>query len=163
MATLSSILAWRIPMDREAWRAIVHRVAKSQTRLSDYAQHKDFNTQPQTTQPGSGCPLSTPANRGSKNKLFPLNELSLKRRHSLMGRGIQKEPEFPCSTCFYYLCLFTEKGKKPIFVRRFQHSLWSARVEVARSLGFHVLRGSDPSYEAQLLENPDQSGFWKCV
>ena len=31
MATHSSILAWRIPMDRGAWRAIVHGVAKSQT------------------------------------------------------------------------------------------------------------------------------------
>ena len=31
MATLSSILAWRIPMDRGAWRAAVHRVTKSQT------------------------------------------------------------------------------------------------------------------------------------
>jgi len=29
MATHSSILAWRIPMGRGAWRAIVHRVAKS--------------------------------------------------------------------------------------------------------------------------------------
>ena len=29
MATHSSILAWRIPMDREAWWATVHRVAKS--------------------------------------------------------------------------------------------------------------------------------------
>ena len=161
MATHSSILAWRIPMDREAWRAIVHRVAKSQTRPSDYAQHKDFNT---SNNPAwLRVSLVYSWNRGSKNKLFPLNEISLKRRHSLMGRGIQKEPEFPCSTCFYYLCLFTEKGKKPIFVRRLQHSLWSARVEVARSLGFHVLRGSDPSYEAQHLENPDQSRFWKCV
>ena len=35
MATHSRILAWRIPMDRGAWRATVHRVAKSQTRLSD--------------------------------------------------------------------------------------------------------------------------------
>ena len=35
MVTHSSILAWRIPMDREAWRATVHGVAKSQTRLSD--------------------------------------------------------------------------------------------------------------------------------
>ena len=35
MATHSSILAWRIPMDREAWRATAHGVAKSQTRLSD--------------------------------------------------------------------------------------------------------------------------------
>ena len=29
MATHSSILAWKIPMDREAWEAIIHRVAKS--------------------------------------------------------------------------------------------------------------------------------------
>ena len=35
MATHSSILAWRILMDREAWRATVHGVAKSQTQLSD--------------------------------------------------------------------------------------------------------------------------------
>ena len=28
MPTYSSILAWRIPMDREAWRATVHGVAK---------------------------------------------------------------------------------------------------------------------------------------
>ena len=31
MATLSSILPWRIPMDRGAWRARVHGVAKSRT------------------------------------------------------------------------------------------------------------------------------------
>ena len=31
MATHSSILAWRIPMGRGAWRATVHGVAKSQT------------------------------------------------------------------------------------------------------------------------------------
>ena len=34
MAVHSSILAWRIPMDRGAWRATVHGVAKSRTRLS---------------------------------------------------------------------------------------------------------------------------------
>ena len=31
MATHSSILAWKIPMDRGAWQATVHRVAMSQT------------------------------------------------------------------------------------------------------------------------------------
>ena len=31
MATHSSILAWRIPIDREAWWATVHGVEKSQT------------------------------------------------------------------------------------------------------------------------------------
>ena len=35
MATHSSILTWRIPMDRGAWQATVHVIAKSQTRLSD--------------------------------------------------------------------------------------------------------------------------------
>ena len=35
MATHSNILAWRIFMDRGAWRATVHGVAKSWTRLSD--------------------------------------------------------------------------------------------------------------------------------
>ena len=31
MATHSSILAWRIPTERGAWRATVHGVAKTQT------------------------------------------------------------------------------------------------------------------------------------
>ena len=35
MVTHSIILAWRIPMDRGAWRAVVHRVTKSRTQLSD--------------------------------------------------------------------------------------------------------------------------------
>ena len=35
IATHPSILAWRIPMDREAWRATVHGVAKSWTQLSN--------------------------------------------------------------------------------------------------------------------------------
>ena len=35
MATHSSVLAWRIPIDREAWCAAVHGVAKNRTRLSD--------------------------------------------------------------------------------------------------------------------------------
>ena len=35
MATHSSILARRISMDKGAWKATVHRVAKSQTQMSD--------------------------------------------------------------------------------------------------------------------------------
>ena len=38
MATHSRILAWRIPMDRGAWRAPVCGVAKSRTWLGDCAQ-----------------------------------------------------------------------------------------------------------------------------
>ena len=35
MAAHSSILPWRIPIDRGAWQATVHGVTKNQTRLSD--------------------------------------------------------------------------------------------------------------------------------
>ena len=35
MATHSSILTWRILIDRGAWQATVHGVTKSQTQLSD--------------------------------------------------------------------------------------------------------------------------------
>ena len=35
VATHSSILAWRIPIDRGAWWATVHRAAKSPTGLSN--------------------------------------------------------------------------------------------------------------------------------
>ena len=38
MATHSSILAWRIPMDKGAWQAIVRGAAKSQTQLSDLSK-----------------------------------------------------------------------------------------------------------------------------
>ena len=35
MATHSSVLAWRIPIDRGAWQAIVQGVTKSQIQQSD--------------------------------------------------------------------------------------------------------------------------------
>ena len=35
MASRFSILVWRIPKDRGAWLAAVHRITKNQTRMSD--------------------------------------------------------------------------------------------------------------------------------
>ena len=35
----SSILAWRIPMDRGAWRATIHRITKNQTWLKWLSMH----------------------------------------------------------------------------------------------------------------------------
>ena len=29
---------WELVMDREAWRAVVHRVAKTQTQMSDWTE-----------------------------------------------------------------------------------------------------------------------------
>jgi hypothetical protein len=39
MATHSSILAWRIPIDRGAWRAREHSVSKSQTQPKRLSIH----------------------------------------------------------------------------------------------------------------------------
>ena len=39
MAAHSTILAWRIPMDREAWQATVHEVTNSQTWQQLSTQH----------------------------------------------------------------------------------------------------------------------------
>ena len=40
MATHSSILAWRIPMDRGARGTIVHKVTKSWTQLNNLADRQ---------------------------------------------------------------------------------------------------------------------------
>ena len=42
MATHSSILAWRNPMDRGAWWTIVHGVANSWTGLSEHRTAKAY-------------------------------------------------------------------------------------------------------------------------
>ena len=44
MATHSSILSWRISMDRGAWRATAHGVTKRWTRLSDQTTINHFTT-----------------------------------------------------------------------------------------------------------------------
>ena len=41
MATHSSILAWRVPMDRGAWWAAVHGATQSRTRLKQLSSSND--------------------------------------------------------------------------------------------------------------------------
>ena len=43
MATHSSILAWRIPMDGGVWQAAVHGFTKSQTQLSSFDSLTQFS------------------------------------------------------------------------------------------------------------------------
>ena len=43
MATHSSVLAWEIPRTGEIWRATVHGVAKSWTRLSIWAEKHNYD------------------------------------------------------------------------------------------------------------------------
>ena len=41
VATPSGVLAWRVSMDRGAWRATVHGVSKSQTQLTVQLDYKE--------------------------------------------------------------------------------------------------------------------------
>ena len=55
MTAHSSILAWRIPMNRGAWQATVHRVAKSQTRLKRLSRHALWRSGFSLQSTGLGC------------------------------------------------------------------------------------------------------------
>ena len=67
MATHSSILAWRIPMDRGAWKATVHGVSRSE-RLS-IAQHTAAGGSP------SGTSSKEPTCRCRRHKRCRFNPL----------------------------------------------------------------------------------------
>ena len=87
MATFSSILAWRIPMDRRAWQAIIDGVTKSRTRLSDKVQQfLSDSTNPwlwkfgQTASP-SCASVSSPVNGDTAKALSELAYAGCDRPH----------------------------------------------------------------------------------
>ena len=86
MATQSSILAWRIPTDRGAWRATVHGVAESRTRLSDWAEHSKGRSSPHLlrSEPPASFHLSeprAPAVRSSPRSYKSENQSLKERSH----------------------------------------------------------------------------------
>ena len=51
----TSILAWRIPVDRGAWQAVVHGVTKSQTGLSTHMSPSKGCCRDSLSEMGVGC------------------------------------------------------------------------------------------------------------
>ena len=111
VATHSSILAWRVPMDREAWRATVHGVAKSRIRTErlSTAQHRQRSGKGSTCNAGDSKDVGLiPGSRRSR-QLTPvfLPERSHRQR-SLVGynpRGCKESDmtEHTHSTFLYSL------------------------------------------------------------
>ena len=64
MAAHSRILAWRIPMDRGAWQAIVHGVAKSQTRLKRLSTHFSIDV--------GGAKFQHESVKGPERSIYPV-------------------------------------------------------------------------------------------
>ena len=62
MTTHSSILAWRIPMDRGTWKATIHMVTKSQTWLKRVRMHTQSGVRPDQWLSG----LQTACKRGTQ-------------------------------------------------------------------------------------------------
>ena len=65
--TLSEL--WEMVMDREAWRAEIHRVAKSQTRLSDWTE---LNDEKNTIQGSTACSEACDWPRAARRRMVPL-------------------------------------------------------------------------------------------
>ena len=62
MATHSSVLAWRIPMDRGVWRAVVHEVTKESDRTEQLST--TAGSLLQWNFPGVSVIKNPPANAG---------------------------------------------------------------------------------------------------
>ena len=79
MAIHSSILAWRIPMDRGAWWAAVHEVAKSQTRLKQLSTHvpSSLGEEPKPKKPNTSSKQAQKRGGASYTPLAWLSTLSL--------------------------------------------------------------------------------------
>ena len=88
VATHSSILAQRVPMDREAWQAIVHGVAKSWTRTErpSTAQHRRRRGKGPTCNAGDSKDVGLIPGSGRSRQFTPvfLPERS-QRQRSLVG------------------------------------------------------------------------------
>ena len=78
MPTSSSILVWRIPMNRRAWQATVHGVAKSQTWLSN-SVHTHISLI------GDCCASFTSINHGTPRREEAVAGLLRGSRHICIG------------------------------------------------------------------------------
>ena len=98
MVTHSSILAWRIPMDRVSWQAAVHGVAKSWAQLSE-PRSGGGATRGVTPRPRSGAvggrsypmPLS-PRPGAAGGRGYPMSPPPRSRAVAGKSNPISKEP-----------------------------------------------------------------------
>ena len=73
MATRSTILAWRIPIDREAWYATVHRVTESDITKTSWKKNRFIILQFYRSEVQHGFPWAKTEVSGSLRKNLPFS------------------------------------------------------------------------------------------
>ena len=81
MATHSSILAWRIPMNRGAWWATVHGITKSRTQLSNWHTYQLYFNKAVKTK-------NKAVNIGSRGKNHEVGGKTARKFNFLLSRFI---------------------------------------------------------------------------
>ena len=127
MTTHSSILAWRIPMGRGAWRSTVRGVAKSWTRLKPLSTHTDRDRKRDclhswitiwgASEASSQHPKRKPRREGRKvigGKLSKPGGASRQPPSSQpLGRSLNRRGKTRCHQCLFPFSTYSVSGLYP--------------------------------------------------
>ena len=173
MTTHSSILAWRIPMDRGAWRGRVHGVAKSWTRLKPLSTDTETEREckPAFMINYMGCLRSKAASiqtwkpgcEGRKVVEGKLNKPGGASRQppfsQPLGRSLNRRGKTRCHQCLFPFSTFSASGLYPPaflggFPRDWLSNSYPKAAEGRRPLQWNVQRKCSCRWACDLVGDP---------
>ena len=138
---------WELVMDREAWRAVIHGVAKSWTQLSDWTELRERNAL-NCIQPKTGCPKTRiPQTKSS------INELLIVLLFTAWGRLHRKHL---LKDLVWWALFFTAWGSKSILLINFLCTLPSSYKWVSQPLWSEGNNKKSDSLRLQHIGHPNK-------